>query len=111
MATKLQVRRDTASNWLSTNPVLSQGEPGLEVDTGRIKYGNGTSDWNTLAYSGDLCAAPTDGVNTNPWRIVKVEGYKEFDYQTPGHLLIHIPITSGLANSSTNTDSFMNQPP
>jgi Major tropism determinant N-terminal domain len=103
MATKIQIRRDTAANWLTSNPVLSQGEPGMEVDTGRIKYGDGSSTWTNLAYSGDLARIPTDGVNGNPWRIVNVEGYKEFDYQTPGHLLIHIPITSGLANSSTNS--------
>jgi len=103
MATKIQIRRDTAANWLTSNPVLSQGEPGMEVDTGRIKYGDGVSTWANFAYSGDLARTPTDGVNTNPWRIVNVEGYKEFEYQTPGHLEIHIPITSGLANSGTNT--------
>jgi hypothetical protein len=100
MATKIQIRRDTAANWEATNPVLSQGEPGHEIDTGKVKYGNGTSDWKTLAYSGDLISTPTDGVNDNRWHIVNVEGYKEFDYQTPGHLKIHIPITAELANAA-----------
>ena len=100
MATKIQIRRDTAANWVATNPVLSQGEPGHEIDTGKVKYGNGTSDWKTLAYSGDLISTPADGVNDNRWHIVNVEGYKEFDYQTPGHLKIHIPITAELANSA-----------
>lgn len=104
MATKIQVRRDTAANWLSSNPVLSQGEQGMEVDTGRVKYGDGMTDWKTLAYYGDVTGVPKDGVNSNPWRIVKVEGYKEFDYETPGHKKIHVPITSGMAgitNSAT----------
>lgn len=48
---KIQVRRDTAANWTSVNPVLSAGEPGLETDTGRVKYGNGTQNWSTLPYS------------------------------------------------------------
>ena len=40
---RIQVRRDTASNWASVNPVLLQGEQGLETDTGKVKYGNGST--------------------------------------------------------------------
>ena len=51
MATKIQLRRDLAANWASTNPVLAQGEPGLELDTHKIKVGDGTTSWNDLAYT------------------------------------------------------------
>ena len=47
---RIQVRRDTASNWSSVNPVLLQGEQGLETDTGKVKYGNGSTSWNDLEY-------------------------------------------------------------
>jgi hypothetical protein len=50
MATQIQLRRDTAANWTSVNPILAQGEPGLETDTGKIKYGNGINDWQDLPY-------------------------------------------------------------
>jgi len=50
MANKIQVRRDTAANWTSTNPTLSQGEIGFETDTYKIKIGNGSSAWADLAY-------------------------------------------------------------
>jgi hypothetical protein len=99
MATKIQLRRDTAANWEASNPVLSQGEPGFEIDTGKVKHGDGVTDWRKLAYQGDFSVTPTDGVNDNQWQIINVKGYKEFDYQTPGHLKIHIPITAELANS------------
>lgn len=49
MATKIQIRRGTASQWTASNPVLSEGELGLESDTGRLKIGNGTQPWNSLA--------------------------------------------------------------
>ena len=52
MATQIQVRRDTAANWTSSNPVLAQGEQGLETDTGKVKFGDGTSAWSALGYSG-----------------------------------------------------------
>lgn len=51
MATKIQLRRDTAANWTSTNPVLSAGEIGVELDTLRLKCGDGTTAWVSLAYT------------------------------------------------------------
>ncbi|HVH49970.1 MAG TPA: hypothetical protein VM760_08870 [Sphingomicrobium sp.] len=45
-----RIRRDTAANWASVNPVLKLGEPGLETDTRRIKYGDGSTAWNSLGY-------------------------------------------------------------
>lgn len=46
----IQARRDTAANWTSVNPVLASGEAGYETDTGKMKYGNGSSTWTSLAY-------------------------------------------------------------
>lgn len=51
MAIKIQKRRDTAANWAAVNPVLAQGEEGLELDTGKEKIGNGTANWNSLPYN------------------------------------------------------------
>ena len=50
MTTKIQVRRDTSSNWTNTNPILSLGEVGFETDTGKFKIGNGSSLWSALDY-------------------------------------------------------------
>ncbi len=48
--TVIKLRRDTAANWESTNPVLASGEEGYETDTGFRKIGNGTSAWAALPY-------------------------------------------------------------
>lgn len=45
------IRRDTAANWTTVNPVLRTGEPAIETDTRRIKYGNGIDNWNDLDYA------------------------------------------------------------
>jgi histidine ammonia-lyase len=50
MAVKIQSRRDTAAAWTSANPVLAQGELGLETDTTYYKIGDGSTAWNSLAY-------------------------------------------------------------
>jgi hypothetical protein len=48
MAIRIQLRRDTAANWVSSNPVLRQGEIGIETDTLQMKLGNGTSTWTQI---------------------------------------------------------------
>lgn len=48
----IQIRRGTKSQWISTNPVLESGELGLETDTGRLKFGDGSSSWDELDYVG-----------------------------------------------------------
>ena len=50
MASIIQIRRDTASDWTSANPTLAQGELALETDTLKLKAGDGTTAWTSLAY-------------------------------------------------------------
>ena len=49
--TTIKLRRDTAANWASVNPVLAEGEQGLEKVTERIKIGDGVTAWNSLPYA------------------------------------------------------------
>lgn len=49
--TKIQIRRDTAANWTSTNPTLASGEIGFETDTNKLKIGTGSTAWTSLAYA------------------------------------------------------------
>ena len=50
MASIIQIRRDTATNWTSANPTLAQGELGLETDTLKLKAGDGSTAWNSASY-------------------------------------------------------------
>jgi hypothetical protein len=50
MKAVLQLRRDTLSRWQEFNPVLGSGEPGYELDTGRLKVGDGNTVWSHLPY-------------------------------------------------------------
>jgi len=51
---RILIRRDTAANWTSSNPTLAAGELGGETDTGKVKLGNGSTAWNSLAYQGGV---------------------------------------------------------
>lgn len=48
--TQIQIRRGTAAAWTAANPILAQGEMGYEIDTQKIKVGNGSTAWNSLSY-------------------------------------------------------------
>jgi hypothetical protein len=54
MATRMQQRRGTAAQWISTNsgngPILNAGEIGYETDTNKFKIGDGTNHWVNLDY-------------------------------------------------------------
>lgn len=51
MAVKFQFRRDTAANWESNNPILSEGEFGLDLTNQRFKIGDGVNTWNNIEFS------------------------------------------------------------
>lgn len=44
------LKRGTAEAWARNNPVLARGEAGFEIDTNRLKIGNGEKPWNDLLY-------------------------------------------------------------
>lgn len=47
---RIQLRRDTLSNWQTANPVLSLGEPAWVIDEKRLKIGDGSTAFNSLDY-------------------------------------------------------------
>ena len=63
MANRIQLRRDGAQQWANVNPTLAQGELGIEIDTGRIKIGDGVTTWNQLKYERPI-EAETNTANT-----------------------------------------------
>jgi len=85
MANRIQLRRDHSANWTRINPILSDGEPGLEIDTNKIKYGDGTTAWRDLAYPTGSGSGATDRlVNGSYSVILGADG--ELTLPTGGHL-------------------------
>jgi hypothetical protein len=63
MAVQIQLRRGTASAWTAANPLLADGEMGIESDTDQFKIGDGVTYWTGLAYGGLTGANGTNGTN------------------------------------------------
>jgi hypothetical protein len=58
MITLIQFRRGTAAEWAQADPILRQGEPGFEIDTGIIKIGDAIRRWSQLL---PITGLPPDG--------------------------------------------------
>ena len=108
MATRIQVRRDTAANWTENNPILAPGEIGFETDTGLFKIGRALGSapeglvWTVLDYA--QVAGPT-----GPEGAVGLEGAPgvagaDGNDGAPGLSAYEIWINQG--NSGTEEDFF-----
>jgi len=51
MATRIQLRGDTSTNWTNNNPILAERELAIETDTNLYKIGDGITEWNLLPYN------------------------------------------------------------
>lgn len=66
LESRIQLRNDTAENWAAANPVLLKGELGIELDTRKIKVGDGTTNWQSLKYlTDDIVLSETDPTDTD----------------------------------------------
>lgn len=62
---KIQVRRGTASQWSTSNPVLSSGEFGYDTTNKVLKIGDGATAWASLAEAGLSEADIQDLIDTS----------------------------------------------
>lgn len=75
--TQIKLRRDTAANFTSKNPILGQGEPAYETDTKKMKIGDGTTAYNDLTYfDAGGGSTPSNMVTTDTKQFIT--GKKEF---------------------------------
>jgi hypothetical protein len=78
MATRMQQRRGTASQWTSANPVLNAGEMGWESDTNKFKIGDGTNHWADLDYFIDVNSTVNPAFGSS----ITFEGATANDFET-----------------------------
>ena len=82
MATRMQQRRGTAAQWISTNsgngPILNAGEIGYETDTNKFKIGDGTNHWINLDYFIDANSTANPSFGTS----ITFEGATADAYET-----------------------------
>lgn len=107
MTNKIQLRRDTTSNWARVNPILDDGEPGLDITLNQIKYGDGSTAWMDLDYAG----GSPDRLTKDGYSVIlgyDGDGVLSFPSQAEfnGYDLISAP-NSHIELASNNGNSFM----
>ncbi len=77
MTYTIKLRRDTAADWVFTNPILSEGEPGYELDTNKLKFGDGVHTWTELPYFSPSVVggggSTQDAKHRGPWQAYPTE--------------------------------------
>jgi hypothetical protein len=110
MTVKIQVRRGTASAWITANTVLSAGEIGFETDTLRIKIGDGTTAWTALGYASGGSSYATTATAAGTTTLTVASAYAQF-FTGSANQTVVLPVASTMTlggsfyinNNSTGT--------
>jgi hypothetical protein len=95
MANRIQLRRGSAQEWANVNPTLAIGELGIEIDTGRIKIGDGITAWNSLRYE-----RPVESVTNAPNTLIQRDADGNFQAGAiTGSLIGNASTATRLANT------------
>lgn len=108
-ATKIQLRHDSSANWFANNPILAEGEVGIEIDKNRMKVGNGVSHYNDLEYFSDTVDY-NELINKPQINSVELSGNKTLDQlgiQAKGDFAVKSTTLSGygITDAYTKTEA------
>lgn len=105
---KIRPRRGTAYEWSTVNPILDEGEWGVEfpdsgIGTGlcKFKLGDGVLKWNDLPYAFDAAAANSiNGGSVDSFHLIQIRGGTTIEWETANPVLAKNEITY---DSTVNT--------
>jgi hypothetical protein len=88
-----QFRRGLSHLWKSKDTTLSEGEPGIELDSGRFKLGDGMKGWSQLPYFSpsqypDLPTTTCVGRHDNYTNSILIGGNSNYKSQGTGSISI-----------------------
>ena len=105
MVVRLQVRHDTKQSWEYNNPILANGEIGVEIDNeliaNRMKVGNGNDKWNDLKFMDEnlVHSVPTGAEAEN------IDGEKVFNNDVTIKSNIHLPSDKTIEGMFSHAES------
>jgi hypothetical protein len=107
MAQQIQFRRGTSAEWAAANPILAQGEIGVNLDGNRFKVGTGLTSWNYLEYTAvfDVVVQSPSASIVYP-TFANNSGTTSVGIATSGSTsVVYIPSTGNLGIGTTNATS------
>lgn len=112
--TRFKLRNGSAALWTAENPILLEGEVGLETDTRKYKVGNGVSAWSALPYyiEGVLARGQASKMTSGTIAIATAGTYQStgltatLDSASNYQVILGTSNTFGLKNNSGATKLF-----
>lgn len=103
----IQFLRGTKDALETENPVLLAGQPAVELDTGQLKIGNGTTAYNSLPYVGGSTGASVlyGSSSTAAGTAAKVATIANYKLVTGALVLIEFTTTNTASNPTLNISS------
>ena len=98
------LRRGTADEWMRINPLLNIGEPGFEIDTNRLKIGNGFEDWLSLPYLNSATAVVDELPNSGITGILYIQNNKLWMWNNGEWICLTADTTCDISQLTQNTD-------
>lgn len=95
MADIIKFKRGKSTTWKTKNLLLLDGEPGFEIDTLRLKIGDGKTKWNDLPYQ--------DQNNEN---VVNARVFAELPSIGQENVIYKVSSTAKLYQWNTTTNSY-----
>ena len=90
-----QFRRGLSNLWTSMGTILAPGEPGVELDSGRFKIGDGSSSWNKLPYFSPLSLVYSSNES------LEIQGLTEIGSLIPGRVYLITGTISFVGNGNS----------
>lgn len=111
----IRIRRDTSANWHQKNPILKLGEPGLETDTRKLKFGDGATTWTNLPYAVTDTDSPIflENIDDRVANLIKAGSNVEISYNDDtDELTINaiVPTKNDLGLDNVDNTSDMSKP-
>lgn len=114
---RIQIRRDSTANWGSENPVLYEGELGVDLSSKKIKLGDGATAWADLPFmastpaevSAEIAAALTVYTPTSGLAAVAFTGSASSliaGTLADARLSANVPLKNAASNVFTGAASF-----
>ena len=115
--TTFKLRRGVSEDWSNVNPILAEGEPGVETDTLKLKIGNGVTPWNDLPYLTGEESETTFIYNAilvvdelpevgEEWPLYKIASTQKL-YYWDGNNHNYICLNAEFIDTDTNTDNIL----
>lgn len=98
-------RRRTAADWTSLNEVLLLAEIGLETDTGKFKFGDGATAWNSLAYYGAALWQPLKANLTQLGALVDPNADRLLFWDDSAGTFAHLTLGTNLSITGTTINA------